>query len=123
MDCSMEHERQARLGEPAEQLLAFAERVAEQYRRLIIVERLPAKADHPTHHLGSGRKSIVRATVSRLHDENIRLPRFAALSGKPAAQFEITGVKQRLPFRSNPAHGASKNMSRWKERHLAGNSA
>ena len=51
------------------------------------------------------------------------LPRSGLKEMVAKTQFAITGVKQRLPFRSKPAHGASENMSRWKERHLAGNSA
>ena len=119
----MQQNRQVRLGQTAQQFLAFAERIPQQHRHLVVVDGLATKANHPFQDVAGRRKPVVRLSVSRLHDEPVGVPRFARLGGQPAAQLEVPGVKQRFTLRLDQAHCAPENVARGQQRDLPAKAA
>ena len=122
----VQQNRQTRVRQPAQQLLAFAERIAEQHRRLVIVNRLATKARHTFQHLARRRELILRPAVSRLHDERVRpagARGLARFRGQTLAQFEIAGVKQGFAPGFDQAHRAAENMAGGQQGDLPANAA
>ena len=89
----VQENRQPGIGQPAQEFLAFAERIAEQHRRLLVVDGFPTEANHAFQHLARWRELILGPAISRLHDERVRVARLARFGGQARPQLEIAGVK------------------------------
>src|SRR5439155_9528693 len=77
---------QSRVRQATQHYLAFAERIPEQYRRLVVIDGLATEANYALQHLARRRELILHPAVSRLHDEGVGVARFAWLCGQPATQ-------------------------------------
>ena len=113
----VQQNRQPGIGQPAQEFLAFAERIAEQHRRLLVVDGFPTEANHAFQHLARWRELILGPAISRLHDERVRVARLARFGGQARPQLEIAGVKHRFALRFNPTHRAAENVAGGQQRH------
>ena len=114
----MQHQGQTGIGEAAQDLLAFAEGVAKEDGCFIVVERFAAKVEDSFENILSRRKNVLRATIRRLHDQNICMARLTRFRRKAAAQFEIPGVKERFVFVFDKRHRTAENMASRKQCNL-----
>lgn len=90
----VEHHGEPGVGEAAEELLAFAEAVAEEDGGVAVVEAGVAKAGDVAENLLGGREDVVRAAEGRLHDEDVGAGRGAFFGGAAGAELEIAGVEE-----------------------------
>jgi crossover junction endodeoxyribonuclease RuvC len=99
-------------GQPAQQLLAFAQGIAVQHRNPAFPEGFLAKSDDVSQDLELGRETVIGSAEGGFHDQNPSVPRFARFGGLSWPEFEIARVEQRLVFCLNQGHGASEDMPR-----------
>ena len=91
----VQHHRQLRRGEGAQDLLTLAQAVAEQNRRGAVGEGAPAEFDDPGDDLRLGREDIAREAEGGLHDEHIGARGGTRLGGEAGAELEVPRVEQR----------------------------
>ena len=82
VDRAVEHRGQAGTVERAEDFLALAQRIAEQHRHHVLLQRLAAKFHDLREHFLRRRETEARQPEGRFHDERVGLRPAGRLGGK-----------------------------------------
>ncbi len=108
----MEHEREHRLAEALQQLLALAQRIAEEDGDLPVVEGIATEVEDIAEDLCRGRKAVAGQAEGALHDDRIGLGSGAGFSRLAGTELEIPGVEERFPPAPRPELRRAENMAR-----------
>ena len=90
----MEHHGKLGAGEGREELLAFAEAVAEKDGRGAVGEGVAAEGYDGGEDFRRGRENVARKTIRGLHDEAVGAGCSAGFGGEAGAEFEVAGVEE-----------------------------
>jgi hypothetical protein len=94
-------------------LLGFAEAVAEKNRRFAVLERVSRKTDDVLNDLGSWRERVSRNSVRGFDYERVGLRNDTGFGSEVWTELEVARIEKRFSFSLQPKHRGSRNMASW----------